>query len=411
MLEGKQNTLSAGSGISIDSNNVISCTVSGGGSTEGVIDPYYVHTDNNYTTAEKNKLAGIPADAEANIQSNWNETDTSSDAYILNKPTALSAFTNDMQFVTMSDISTAGAITATDIAYWNAKADAATTLSGYNIPFDERFFWESPQFGFTFTDQYTIDHPVKMTQAEGATEWSTVGDNKVPTVGAVYNKFLAKDDSTVVKTVGDQTIDGNKTFNKRLNVLNLRSTESNTQSSNKFFATDGTIGTFKTINNEPITGAGNINIAYSNFTSPSNNAAGVAGLVPAPAAGTQDYILSATGWKNMQTIVDAVAAQIQSGETWVLSNISIRDYIYQDYDYAMCVTNTKDNKKYLITSDGDQRGYPICGKLSQYGVTWTQDGPTKKDEYTSNYYPEDMVTDFNLDGILSYDAFSYLITG
>ena len=411
MLEGKQNTLSAGSGISIDSNNVISCTVSGGGSTEGVIDPYYVHTDNNYTTAEKNKLAGIPADAEANIQSNWNETDTSSDAYILNKPTALSAFTNDMQFVTMSDISTAGAITATDIAYWNAKADAATSLSGYNIPFDERFFWESPQFGFTFTDQYTIDHPVKMTQAEGATEWSTVGDNKVPTVGAVYNKFLAKDDSTVVKTVGDQTIDGNKTFNKRLNVLNLRSTESNTQSSNKFFATDGTIGTFKTINNEPITGAGNINIAYSNFTSPSNNAAGIAGLVPAPAAGTQDYILSATGWKNMQTIVDAVAAQIQSGETWILSNISIRDYIYQDYDYAMCVTNTKDNKKYLITSDGDQRGYPICGKLSQYGVTWTQDGPTKKDEYTSNYYPEDMVTDFNLDGILSYDAFSYLITG
>ena len=113
----------------------------------------------------------------------------------------------------------------------------------------------------------------------------------------------------------------------------------------------------------------------------------------------------------MQTIVDAVTAQIQSGETWVLSNISIRDRVYQDYDYAMCVTNTKDNKKYLITSDGDQRGYPICGKLSQYGVTWTQDAPTKKDEYTSNYYPEDMVTDFNLDGILSYDAFSYLITG
>ena len=64
MLEGKQNTLSAGSGISIDSNNVISCTVSGGGLTEGVIDPYYVHTDNNYTTTEKNKLAGIAAGAE-----------------------------------------------------------------------------------------------------------------------------------------------------------------------------------------------------------------------------------------------------------------------------------------------------------------------------------------------------------
>lgn len=409
-IDTKQPILTAGSGIQIE-NNVISCTVTGGGQTQGVIDPNYVHTDNNYTTAEKNKLANIPADAEVNVQSNWNETDTSSDAYILNKPTALSAFTNDMQFVTMSDISTAGAITATDIAYWNAKADAATSLSGYNIPFDERFFWESPQFGFTFTDQYTIDHPVKMTQANGATEWSTVGDNKVPTVGAVYNKFLAKDDSTVVKTTGNQTISGTKTFSVAPVVPGIKSSGSNTQASNKVFTTNGSISTIKTINNTTLFGSGNIDTTYSNFTSPTNNVAGVAGLVPAPAAGTQDYILSATGWKNMQTIVDAVAAQIQSGETWVLSNISIRDRVYQDYDYAMCVTNTKDNKKYLITSDGDQRSFPICGKLSQYGVTWTQDGPTKKDEYTSNYYPENMVTDFNLDGILSYDAFSYLITG
>lgn len=304
MLEGKQNTLSAGSGISIDSNNVISCTVSGGGSTEGVIDPYYVHTDNNYTTTEKNKLAGIAAGAEVNVQSNWNETDTSSDTYILNKPTALSAFTNDMQFVTMGDISTAGAITATDIQNWNNKADAATSLSGYGIKFDHNYFEDDETDGLTFTAQYITDHPVKMTQAQGASEWSTVGDNKVPTVGAVYNKFLAKDDSTVVKTVGDQTIDGNKTFNKRLNVLNLRSIESNTQSSNKFFATDGTIGTFKTINNEPITGTGNINVAYSNFTSPTNNGPGVAGLVPAPAAGTQNYILGATGWVNPSLLVE-----------------------------------------------------------------------------------------------------------
>lgn len=50
---------------------------------------------NDYTTAEKNKLAGIAAGAEVNVQSNWNETNTGSDAYILNKPTRLSQFTND----------------------------------------------------------------------------------------------------------------------------------------------------------------------------------------------------------------------------------------------------------------------------------------------------------------------------
>lgn len=50
---------------------------------------------NDYTTAEKNKLAGIAAGAEVNVQSNWNETNTGSDAFILNKPTKLSQFTND----------------------------------------------------------------------------------------------------------------------------------------------------------------------------------------------------------------------------------------------------------------------------------------------------------------------------
>ncbi len=50
---------------------------------------------NDYTTTEKNKLAGIAAGAEVNVQSNWNETNTGSDAFILNKPTKLSQFTND----------------------------------------------------------------------------------------------------------------------------------------------------------------------------------------------------------------------------------------------------------------------------------------------------------------------------
>ena len=51
------------------------------------VDANYVHTDNNYTTTEKDKLAGIATGAEANVQSDWNVTDTSSDAFIKNKPT------------------------------------------------------------------------------------------------------------------------------------------------------------------------------------------------------------------------------------------------------------------------------------------------------------------------------------
>lgn len=42
---------------------------------------------NDFTTTEKNKLSGIAAGAEVNVQADWNITDTGSDAFIKNKPT------------------------------------------------------------------------------------------------------------------------------------------------------------------------------------------------------------------------------------------------------------------------------------------------------------------------------------
>lgn len=60
----------------------------------------------DYTTDDKNKLAGIATGAEVNVQADWDVTDTTSDAYILNKPTKLSDFTNDEEFIdkTISDL-------------------------------------------------------------------------------------------------------------------------------------------------------------------------------------------------------------------------------------------------------------------------------------------------------------------
>lgn len=43
-------------------------------------------SSNDYTDAEKEKLAGIESGSEANVQSDWNESNASSDAYIKNKP-------------------------------------------------------------------------------------------------------------------------------------------------------------------------------------------------------------------------------------------------------------------------------------------------------------------------------------
>lgn len=64
-----------------------------------VQDANYVHTDSNFTASEKTKLSGIAAGAEVNVQANWTESSSSSDAYIKNKPTKLTDFTNDGNFV------------------------------------------------------------------------------------------------------------------------------------------------------------------------------------------------------------------------------------------------------------------------------------------------------------------------
>lgn len=82
------------------------------------VDANYVHTDNNYTTAEKNKLSGIAAGAEVNVNADWNAI--SGDAQILNKPTNVSAFTNDAGYLTEHQ----------DLSDYVQKTDYATNNVG-----------------------------------------------------------------------------------------------------------------------------------------------------------------------------------------------------------------------------------------------------------------------------------------
>ncbi len=56
------------------------------------------------TATDKVKLNGISSGAEVNVQSDWSTTETSADSYILNKPTALSSFTNDSGFDTVTSV-------------------------------------------------------------------------------------------------------------------------------------------------------------------------------------------------------------------------------------------------------------------------------------------------------------------
>lgn len=91
---------------------------------------------NDYTTTEKDKLAGIATGAEVNVQADWNESDTTSDAYIQNKPTVptkTSELTNDSGFIAeeadptvpaWAKASTKPAYTASEIRY-NAQVTVA----------------------------------------------------------------------------------------------------------------------------------------------------------------------------------------------------------------------------------------------------------------------------------------------
>ena len=59
-------------------------------------DKYKVLSDNNYSDEEKEKLEGIEAGAEVNVQADWEEADTESDAYILNKPVLANVATSGL---------------------------------------------------------------------------------------------------------------------------------------------------------------------------------------------------------------------------------------------------------------------------------------------------------------------------
>ena len=70
--------------------------------TDTTYEPATASTNGLMSSSDKTKLNGINAGAEVNVQADWNETDTTSDAYINNKPSVpskTSDLTNDSGFI------------------------------------------------------------------------------------------------------------------------------------------------------------------------------------------------------------------------------------------------------------------------------------------------------------------------
>ena len=147
-LADKQDKLTAGSNITIV-NNVISATAEPQVQADWaqsdssavdyiknkpqnlVQDADYVHTDNNFTNADKTKLAGVEAGAEANVQSDWAESDSTKDSFIKNKPASkpLVAGANISITESASQVTIAASAAPQVNADWNSTSGASEILN------------------------------------------------------------------------------------------------------------------------------------------------------------------------------------------------------------------------------------------------------------------------------------------
>ena len=90
---------------------------------------------NDYTTEEKQKLAGVESGAQANVQADWDATDSGSDAYIKNKPGSASTTAAGLVQLSTSTSSTSTALAATASAVKAAYDKAVEAASAGSVNF------------------------------------------------------------------------------------------------------------------------------------------------------------------------------------------------------------------------------------------------------------------------------------
>lgn len=83
--------------------------------------------DQTYTSEEKSKLANIAANAEVNVQADWNETNSTSDAYIQNKPTIPTV--NDATLTIQKNGTSVGTFTANAASNVTVNVEVPTKTS------------------------------------------------------------------------------------------------------------------------------------------------------------------------------------------------------------------------------------------------------------------------------------------
>ena len=159
---------------------------------------------NDYTSEEKDKLSNIEENAQANVQSDWAVVDSSSDAFIKNKPTAMPA---------------------SDVYEW-AKAEEKPSYTANEVGADSK---GSAASALTLAKSYTdeeivkLEIPSSLSELNDDTNHRTVTDeekniwNTKSDFSGNYNDLTNKPSiptkvSELINDAGYKTTDNNTTY-------------------------------------------------------------------------------------------------------------------------------------------------------------------------------------------------------
>lgn len=158
---------------------------------------------NDYTTSDKNKLGGIAFGAEVNVQSDWNVTDSASDAFIKNKPTSMPA--SDVPAWAKS--SNKPTYTKSEVGLGNVENKSSATIRseltkenvtnalGYTPPTTNTNTWRGIQNNLTSTST---------TESLSAAQGKVLNEKKVNKSGDSMTGTLSSSKTTGTYLAGNQ---------------------------------------------------------------------------------------------------------------------------------------------------------------------------------------------------------------
>lgn len=190
-----------------------------------VSDANYVHTDNNFTTAEKTKLGGVEANAEVNVVETIkvnNVAQTVTDKSVnITVPTKTSDLTNDAGFITDGDIpsklsdleedSTHRVVTDAEKASWNAKADVSDIPTKLSDLTNDSDFVEDANYvhtdnNYTSADKSLVTNAIQSSEKGANNGVAELGsDGKIPSsqLPSYVDDVLEYDTASDFPSVGE----------------------------------------------------------------------------------------------------------------------------------------------------------------------------------------------------------------